>query len=91
MSYIYSRRWSCEETDVTRQLKNELFVQQHASINWKAHRNDIATTDNYHPKTWVLNTANWLLVNVWEPYLKTSSIKEKAEAWVSELVDMEDA
>ncbi|KAG7139834.1 Lanosterol synthase like protein [Verticillium longisporum] len=91
MSYIYSRRWSCEETDVTRQLKNELFVQQHASINWKAHRNDIATTDNYHPKTWVLNTVNWLLVNVWEPYLKTSSIKEKAEAWVSELVDMEDA
>ncbi|CRK43965.1 hypothetical protein BN1723_005950, partial [Verticillium longisporum] len=55
MSYIYSRRWSCEETDVTRQLKNELFVQQHASINWKAHRNDIATTDNYHPKTWSMH------------------------------------
>ncbi|EEY21529.1 lanosterol synthase [Verticillium alfalfae VaMs.102] len=64
---------------------------QHASINWKARRNDIATTDNYHPKTWVLNTVNWLLVNIWEPYLKTSAIWRRPKRGSVKLVDMEDA
>ncbi|ROT39023.1 lanosterol synthase [Sodiomyces alkalinus F11] len=91
MSHVASRRWSCEETDLTRALREELFVQPWGSIRWKAHRNDIAPADNYHPKTWVLNTANWFLVNVWDPYLRSSWIKERAEAWTSELVDMEDA
>nr|AAL56020.1 oxidosqualene:lanosterol cyclase [Cephalosporium caerulens] len=90
MGYLYSKRWSCEETETTRSLKEELFVQPHAEINWAAHRNDISVMDNYHPKSWVLNTANWFLVNIWNPYLRTNGIKERAEKWTSELIDMED-
>lgn len=90
MGYLYSRRWSCEETEVTRALKDELFVQPHAEIKWAAHRNDISAMDNYHPKTWVLNTANWFLVNIWNPYLRANFIKDRAEQWTSELIDMED-
>lgn len=91
MSYLYSKKWSCQETDITRGLKDELFVQPHAEINWAGHRNSIHPGDNYHPKTWLLNSANWFLVNIWNPYLRTKAIKDKAEKWVSELVDMEDA
>lgn len=91
MGYLYSKKWHCEETDIIRGLRNELFTEPHSKINWASHRNSISTIDNYHPKTWVLNTANWLLVNVWNRYLRTNSIKDKAEAWVSKLVDMEDA
>ncbi|KAK4093729.1 hypothetical protein Purlil1_2063 [Purpureocillium lilacinum] len=91
MGYLYSKKWSCEETEIIRGLKEELFVQPHAEINWTAHRNSIAAVDNYHPKSWLLNTANWFLVNLWNPYLRPSFIKDRAEAWVSELVDMEDA
>lgn len=91
MGYIYSKRWSCEETDIIRGLKEELFVEPHAEINWAAHRNSIAPGDNYHPKSWLLNTTNWFLVNIWNPYLRPNFIKEWAEDWVSELIDMEDA
>jgi len=91
MSYIYSKRWSCEETDVLRELKKEIFVQPWAEINWEGHRNSISHMDNYHPKSWLLRLANWFLVKVWNPYLRTESIKDWAEAWTSELVDMEDA
>ncbi|OAQ65177.1 lanosterol synthase [Pochonia chlamydosporia 170] len=91
MGYIYSKKWSCEETDVIRGLKEELFTQPHAEINWAAHRNSIAPGDNYHPKSWLLNTANWFIVNVWNAYLRPNFIKERAEQWVSQLVDMEDA
>ncbi|KAK5993756.1 Lanosterol synthase [Cladobotryum mycophilum] len=91
MGYIYSKRWVCEETDVIRALRNELFVQPHAEINWASHRNSIADVDNYHPKTWILNTANWFLVNIWNPYLRPDFLKRRAEAWAEQLVDMEDA
>ncbi|KAI5461600.1 oxidosqualene:lanosterol cyclase [Mariannaea sp. PMI_226] len=91
MGYLYSKRWHCEETDIIRGLKEELFTQHHSTINWVNHRDSISDIDNYHPKSWLLNTANWFLAKVWNPYLRPNFIKEKAEAWVSELVDMEDA
>ncbi|KAF5011198.1 hypothetical protein FDECE_2684 [Fusarium decemcellulare] len=91
MGYLYSKRWSCEETPVTRALKDELFPQAYAQINWASHRNSIAPGDNYHPKSWLLNTANWFLAKVWNPYLRPNFLKDKAEAWVSKQVDMEDA
>ncbi|KAK8066641.1 hypothetical protein PG997_013388 [Apiospora hydei] len=91
MGYIYSKRWVCEETEVIRELRKELFVQPWESIDWFSHRNSIADIDNFHPKSWLLNTANWFLANIWNPYLRTKAIADKAEAWVSKLVDMEDA
>lgn len=91
MSYIYSKKWSCEETEITRALRDEIFVQPYAEIAWARHRNSISPVDNYHPKSWLLNTANWVLSNVWNPYFRSNSIKERAESWVSQLVDMEDA
>ncbi|GAO18523.1 hypothetical protein UVI_02054650 [Ustilaginoidea virens] len=91
MGYVYSKRWSCEETDVTRGLKEELFTEPHAEIDWATHRNSIASVDNYHPKSWVLNKLNWFIVNVWNPYLRPNYIKNWAEDWVSQLVDIEDA
>ncbi|KAL1890916.1 Lanosterol synthase (Oxidosqualene--lanosterol cyclase) [Ceratocystis pirilliformis] len=91
MSFIYSRRWQCEENDLIRSLRNEVYAQPYETINWESHRNSIAPTDNYYPKTWVLKSVNWLIANVWNPYLRPNIIRDRAEAWVSELVDVEDA
>lgn len=91
MGYLYSKRWSGEQTELVKELKKELFVQPSAEIKWTEHRNDIHPGDNYHPKSWLLNSVNWFLVNYWNPYLRANAIKDKAEAWVSQLVDMEDA
>ncbi|KAG6093255.1 hypothetical protein E4U30_004486 [Claviceps sp. LM220 group G6] len=91
MGYIYSKRWTCEETDIVRGLREEIFTEPHAEINWAAHRNSIAPGDNYHPKSWLLNAANWFFVNLWNPYLRPNFIKQWAEDWVSQLVNMEDA
>lgn len=94
MSYVASKQWTYPdaETDPTvLALRQELFVQPHTSIDWQSHRNSISPFDNYHPKTWVLNTVNWLLVNVWDPYLRTDNIKKKGEEWTWKLIQMEDA
>ncbi|OQE82027.1 hypothetical protein PENNAL_c0038G02910 [Penicillium nalgiovense] len=91
MSWIWSKRWTAPETDVIRALRRELFVQSWESVDWAAHRNNIAPTDNYHPKTWLLNSINIFLADIWTPYLRPNSLARRAEDWVSKLVDIEDA
>jgi lanosterol synthase len=91
MSWIWSKRWTMPETPVIRELRQELFTQPWETINWAAERNNISEIDNYHPKSWILNTVNWAIVNIWNPYLRPNWLKTRAEAWVSHLVDMEDA
>ncbi|KAM7193113.1 lanosterol synthase [Rhypophila sp. PSN 637] len=90
MTYLWSKRWQAEETDVIRSLRKELLCEDWEKVNWFGHRNSICPKDNYHPKTWLLNSINWLLVNVWNPYIRPNFLVERAEAWVSELLDMED-
>lgn len=91
MGYLYSKKWSSRDTDTIRSLRKELFTEDWATINWDAHRNSICPKDNYHPKTWLLNCLNWVLVNVWNRYLRTKSLAQKAEDWTMKLIDMEDA
>jgi lanosterol synthase len=90
MGYLWSKKWQAEETDTILALRKELFVEPWEEINWASHRNTIAKEDNYHPKSWLLNTINTLLVNVWNPYLRPKALAQKAEDWSMELIDMED-
>ncbi|KAH7033612.1 squalene/oxidosqualene cyclase [Microdochium trichocladiopsis] len=90
MTYIWDQRWSCPENDLIRALRQELFVEPYESINWAAHRNTICPRDNYHPKSWLLNSINWVLVNFWNPYCRTDRLRKSARDWVSKLIDMED-
>jgi lanosterol synthase len=79
MSFIWSKRWTCKETPLIRQLRQELFVQPWESIDWAGNRNSIYEKDNYHPKSWLLRTANWFLVNIHIPYLRTNALVKAAE------------
>ncbi|KAF2090887.1 oxidosqualene:lanosterol cyclase-like protein [Saccharata proteae CBS 121410] len=90
MSWVWSKKWSYPPTPLTRELREELFTQPYSSIDFLSHRNSISPRDNYHPKTWFLNTINWALVNVWNPYLRTNSLVSRAEAWTYGLIQRED-
>ena len=90
MSYIWSKKYVMPENDLIRSLRQELFVQPYELINFGSHRNSIAQEDNYHPKSWLLNIINWILVWIWIPFLRIQSIVEKAEAWTWRLVQYED-
>jgi lanosterol synthase len=90
MSFVWSKRWVYPETALVRELRQELFTEPYTSISWGKHRNSIHARDNYHPKTWLLRTAFWLIANVWMPYLRPAALAKKAEAWVFNLIQMED-
>ncbi|KAI9647675.1 hypothetical protein NHQ30_004060 [Ciborinia camelliae] len=90
MSFIWSKKFTYKTTPIIEQLRQELFVEPYTSINWAGNRNSIHPKDNYHPKSWLLNTANWLLVNIYNPYLRTDALAKKSEDWVFKLIQMED-
>lgn len=90
MSFIYSKKWSYPPTRVTMALRSELFVEPYGKINFLSHRNSIHPRDNYHPKTFILNAVNWALINIWNPYLRTDTLRKKAEAWTFKLIQIED-
>ncbi|KAF8850490.1 oxidosqualene:lanosterol cyclase-like protein [Acephala macrosclerotiorum] len=90
MSFIWSKRWTAKETPLVRQLRQELFAEPYESINWASHRNSISEMDNYHPKSWLLKTANWFLINVHIPFTRTNALAKAAEDWCWELIKMED-
>jgi lanosterol synthase len=90
MSYIYSKRFVYPSTPFIHQLRKELYVEPYESIDFSSRRNTISIFDNYHPKSWILNLINLLLVYVWFPYLRTASLVKRAEDWVWRLVQYED-
>ena len=90
MSYIYSKRFVYPPTPFIHQLRKELYVEPYESIDFSSHRNTISVFDNYHPKSWILNLINLLLVYIWFPYLRTASLVKRAEDWVWRLVQYED-
>lgn len=90
MSLIWSKRWTYKETPLVRQLRQELFAEPYETIDWATHCNTIYEKDNYHPKSWLLKTANWFLTNFHIPFFRTASLVKSAEDWVWKLIQMED-
>ncbi|KAB2110056.1 Lanosterol synthase [Alternaria gaisen] len=90
MSYIYSKKWSYPLNDLTRQLRAELLMQPFDTINFGAHRNTIASTDNYHAKSWMLKLLFWFLAAIWFPYIRPTWMIKRAEEHVWWLIEAED-
>lgn len=93
MSHVWSKKWSYPRADtdpLIKELRQELFTQPYEEIRWPRFRNAISPADNYHPKTWVLNLINWLLVIVFIPFLRFDWLVKRAEAWTWRLIQIED-
>ncbi|KAL8847557.1 MAG: hypothetical protein Q9221_007416 [Calogaya cf. arnoldii] len=90
MSYIVSKGFRFPLNPLTRQLREEIYIQPYSSINFASHRNSISPADNYHPKSLFLGILYLLIVYIWNPYLRTKFIRRRAEEWTWELIKRED-
>ncbi|KAI1237003.1 hypothetical protein IHE44_0014254 [Lamprotornis superbus] len=82
MSYCYAKRLSAEEDELIRSLRQELYVQDYASIDWPAQRNNVAACDVYTPHSWLLGAA-YAIMNMYEAHHSTH-LRQRA---VTELYD----
>uniref|UniRef100_A0A7N6F700 Terpene cyclase/mutase family member n=1 Tax=Anabas testudineus TaxID=64144 RepID=A0A7N6F700_ANATE len=62
MSYCYAVRLAAEEDSLILSLRQELYVQDYATINWPAQRNNVAACDMYTPHSTLLTVAYTLSV-----------------------------
>ncbi|XP_028991800.1 lanosterol synthase isoform X2 [Betta splendens] len=82
MSYCYAVRLTAEEDSLILSLRQELYVQEYASIHWPAQRTNVAACDMYTPHSSLLTVA-YMVLNVYEAHHSTT-LRERA---VRELYD----
>uniref|UniRef100_A0A8D3E8K0 Terpene cyclase/mutase family member n=1 Tax=Scophthalmus maximus TaxID=52904 RepID=A0A8D3E8K0_SCOMX len=82
MSYCYAVRLAAEEDSLVLSLRQELYLQDYATINWPAQRNNVAACDMYKPHSTLLTFA-YKVLNVYEAH-HSSTLREMA---VKELYD----
>jgi lanosterol synthase len=68
MSYCYAHRLQVAESELTRQLRDELYTTPYDSVDWKAARDAVTPVDSYAPHHPLLDVANckifmWRLVD----------------------------
>ncbi|KAI9758676.1 MAG: hypothetical protein M4579_002924 [Chaenotheca gracillima] len=90
MSFIYSKRFTGPSSPLILQIREELYTQSYASVDFPKFRNSISPRDNYHPKSWFLSIINWIILFIWNPYLRTKGLIRRAEAWTFDLIQRED-
>ncbi|XP_039336368.1 lanosterol synthase [Saimiri boliviensis] len=67
MSYCYAVRLSATEDLLVQSLRQELYVEDFASINWQAQRNNVAPDELYTPHSWLLHVV-YAFLNLYERY-----------------------
>ncbi|XP_061774357.1 lanosterol synthase isoform X3 [Nerophis ophidion] len=82
MSYCYAVRLAAEEDALVLGLRQELYVQDYASIDWPAQRSNVAPCDLYTPQSTLL-TVSYMVLNVYEAHhsaaLRGMAVKELYE------------
>lgn len=71
MSYCYAARLSASEDPLVQSLRQELYVEDYASIDWPAQKNNVCPDDMYTPHSWLLHVVYGLL-NLYERFHSTS-------------------
>ncbi|CAD7703492.1 unnamed protein product, partial [Ostreobium quekettii] len=89
MSYVYGVRGTCKETDLVRQLREELYPVAYDGIDWNGARNLCAKEDLYYPHPLIQDVLWWFLYKC-EYLLMGSSLRKKALKETLKLIHYED-
>ncbi|KAK7456563.1 hypothetical protein BaRGS_00039317 [Batillaria attramentaria] len=76
MAYCYGRRISAQEDELILSLRQELYLTDFSSIDWKSQRNNVSWADLYTPHTWLLDVAYYVLD--WYEMFHSKTLREKA-------------
>lgn len=88
MSYCYAVRLKAEEDSLVLSLRQELYVQDYASVHWPSQRNNVAACDMYTPHSKLLSIA-YTVLNVYEAH-HSSALRQKAVEELYEHIQADD-
>lgn len=88
MSYCYGKKVKAELTPFIEELRNEIYVEDYASINWKKARREACEIDIFHPvNSWYKRLSK--ITNAYER-IYSKRFRKKALAYVEDYIDHED-
>ncbi|XP_020034252.1 lanosterol synthase isoform X1 [Castor canadensis] len=88
MSYCYATRLSASEDPLIQSLRQELYVEDYATIDWPAQRNNVSPDDLYTPHSWLLRVV-YAFLNLYERFHSTS-LRQKAIQMLYEHIAADD-
>ncbi|MDO9164267.1 MAG: terpene cyclase/mutase family protein [Methylococcaceae bacterium] len=89
MAYCYAQRIKAPETALILSLREEIFNEDFASIDWPKQRNALCEKDSYTQLSPVLKWMNFF-TNTYEKF-KSTWLREKATAYLLKYLNAEDA
>ncbi|HXX29227.1 MAG TPA: 2,3-oxidosqualene cyclase [Myxococcaceae bacterium] len=89
MSHLYGRRARVPESPLLAQLREEIYAEPYAGIDWRAARDRVAPTDAYTPRSALLRHT-YRLLDAFERF-HPRSWRERALAEVRSQIQAEDA
>jgi len=89
MAYCYGHKLIAKKTELTDELRKELYTQEYKSIKWSEARNRCANTDLYYPQSNTLRRLNGLL-NIYEK-IHSKKIRSRALNFTLDYINAEDA
>jgi lanosterol synthase len=88
MSYCFGTRLKAKETQLLKQLKQEIYTTLYEQVNWQSARDSCAPTDVYHPPHPILKFLN-LITHTYEQ-IHISFLRKKALEFIIQYIDAED-
>ncbi|KAK9893549.1 terpene synthase [Cystobasidium minutum MCA 4210] len=89
MGYLFGKRFQVPLNKLTQSLREEIYVEPYATINWPSCRNKCARVDLYCPHSKLLDTL-YLGLGAWERFLCPSMVREAGIREAYRLLCMED-
>lgn len=85
LGYLSANRVQMELTPLLRELREELYVQDYASIDFSKHRNTVCGVDLYYPHSKLLDVLNVGMV-AYEKYVRPKWLLKRASDYCFELI-----
>jgi len=89
MAYCYAERIQAPENELILALREEIYCEDFASINWKKQRNTVCEKDIYTVQSPILKWTN--LINNGYEQIKSQWLRKKTTAYLLSYINAEDA
>ncbi|KAF7586687.1 hypothetical protein BBP40_008493 [Aspergillus hancockii] len=90
MTYLSSRRFTIPSNPLLDQIRSEIRADSYSSHDFASYQGEVLVCERHQHKSWLLKSLNWALVNIWNPYLRSESMRQRGEERALELIRLED-
>ena len=90
MSYLWSKKFAMPTNPLLDEIREEIFADSYSSIDFASSKKVVSVFARHISKSWLLNILNWILSNIYIPFLRSDSLAKNGEEHVLNLIRLSD-